>query len=300
MSRWASGSRPNASWRVEARRPDRGTNDGRELLSAPPLEGSMVGRRVLARQAVRFRAATMAVRCWRGAAVAVGMAFVLALLEEDFYYFFITPLIVSLPVLGAIAAVVYLGHLPQRGAARGLWWELGLTLPCLRRLLLADQLRAQRGRPRAGDGADRRAPSAASPGLPGYAAFRCKTARAPGPSRPAPPGASDPYPGATRSFSLAFLLRPSSCWPCRPSCAAIAAAGCPARLHHAAPGPVGLGPSEFRLPPETQAAVCAGRRGAHWPLLVVLPRIPAGSNPNTQSILFRVEYLPDAAASRST
>ena len=218
-----------------------------------------------------------------GAAVAVGMACVLALLEEDFYYFFITPLIVSLPVLVAIAMVVNLGHCRTR--RRGPWWEWA----CRCCTTSATGRSARRNVVARGPGMGRFVEFIGGvPGLPGYVAFRCKMAvleAHPGPN----PQRREPNLGDMlfSAFFYALELLALSAFG-----AAIGRG-----LSSAFTTSTWAGGPRLRVPPAAGDAGGrrAGRRGSRLVRAGGAAPIPAGSNPNTQSILFRVEYLPDAA-----
>src|SRR4051794_36583669 len=134
-----------------------------------------------------------------GAFMALVMAIALLLAEADFYYYFLTPLILGLPVLGMIWAIVRFGKCRNRGLGglAGLllafiyyagYWELSYLAN-----IVVRGPAARAGVRKIGG----------LPGLPGYILFRCKVTQpvdaVRGADKPRPPNDGDFF------FNLLFF-----------------------------------------------------------------------------------------------
>jgi hypothetical protein len=220
-----------------------------------------------------------------GALIAAVMACFLLIAESGFYYYFITPLILGLPVFGATWAIVRWGRCRHRGLG-GLagivlvfiyyagYWELSYLANIVIRGPRMVAAAAQIG---------------GLPGLPGYIVFRCKTSRPVDAQRPAakpaPPTSLDAiFNGiffGVETFALALggiaLGRQAA-----------------SRVYFERSGRW-ASKFEFRLPLATMQVVLDAIERGEWTALAELPRVSSQANANTKSLLFRVEYLPGAA-----
>jgi hypothetical protein len=217
-----------------------------------------------------------------GVLIAAVMACVLLLAEGGFYYYFLTPLLLALPVFAAIWAIVRWGRCRHRGLAGlvgiGLmfvyyagYWELSYLAHVVIRGPQAVAAVARIG---------------GLPGLPGYIVFRCKNSQPVDARRPAPrpPTVLDALFNGLFFFGETIAL----------SLAGIA-------LGHAAAGRVyserlrrWATKFEFRLPMATAPVVEDAIERGEWSALAELPRVSSTANAQTNSLLFRVEYLPGA------
>ena len=219
-----------------------------------------------------------------GALIAVVMAFVLLLTEDGFYFYFFTPLIVSLPVMGAIFVIVRWSRCRNRGLA-GLvgavlmfvyyegYWELSYI-----------------------DNIVVRGPAAVAAvtrigglsGLPGYVVYRCKTSRPvqfghDNPKNPRPPNVVE-IGFNSCFFGLETLM--------------VAVLGIVVGRDYG--GRVyserwkrWTSKREFRWPSETAPRVMAAIERGGWPAIAELPRVSRFVNPrNLDFVVFHVEYLP--------
>ena len=217
-----------------------------------------------------------------GVLIAAVMACVLLIAEDGFYYYFLTPLLLALPVFGAIWAIVRWGRCRHRGLAGlvgiGLmfvyyagYWELSYLGHVVIRGPRAVAAVARIG---------------GLPGFPGYIVFRCKNSRPVDAARPAPnprpPTIVDAifnglfFGGETIALSLAGIV-----------VGRLAAERVYSeRLRRWATR------FEFRLPMATAPVVEDAIERGEWSALAELPRVSSSANAQTNSLLFRVEYVP--------
>jgi hypothetical protein len=218
-----------------------------------------------------------------GALVALVMAIMLLLAESDFYYYFLTPMLLGLPVLGMIWAIVRIGKCRNRGLGGlvGLllafiyyagYWELSYLVNVVAR---GPQMRA----------AVRKI--GGMPGLPGYVIFRCKTSHPVDAVRgdlekPRPPTTADLV------FNLFFfgmetvLITGIAVGLGRATSARVFSE----RLRKWATR------LEFRLPITTAPMAASAVENRDWAALGALPRMSSVANANTNSLQFRLEYQP--------
>jgi hypothetical protein len=215
----------------------------------------------------------------------LSMAMALALLfceERGFYFYFITPLVLGLPVLAATWAVVRWGKCRNRGLG-GLigivlvfvyyagYWELSyLTNIVARGPRVVAMVRKMSG----------------LPGLPGYIVFRCKISRPLNRRNPAP---------MRRPPTLADAILNGLFFGGETLVIAVLGAGVgrtTASRAFSERKRRWTSRFEFRMPPTTAPVVLNALDPGDWKILADLPRVSSSGNAQTNNLLFRLEYIP--------
>jgi hypothetical protein len=217
-----------------------------------------------------------------GIVVALVMAFLLLLAEDNLYYYFVTPLVLGLPVFGMTWVIIRVGKCRNRSLAGlvGLvlafvyyagYWELSyLANVVLRGPRAVAAVRQMSG----------------VPGLPGYFLYRCRNSQPVDAVR----GAQNPRPPNTGDliFNLVFFGLETV----MVTCIAIGIGRSAASRVFSERLRKWSAKLECRLPVSTAAHVVSAVNRHDWAALGALPRMSSAGNANTNSLQFRVEYFP--------
>lgn len=217
-----------------------------------------------------------------GLVVALVMAFALLVAEGWLYLYFVTPLILGLPVFGMVWLATKWGRCRNRGVAGfvGLllafayyagYWELSYLANVVTQGPAMVALTEAIG---------------GMPGLPGYVAFRCKTTR---PMKVGAPANNRPPTTVDALFNGFFFGMETLLVVGAATAAGRTTASRPysERLRRWAKS------FEYSLPAATAGVVRDDVDRGAWEHLATLPRISKGAGANQPSLLLRLEHFPD-------